>query len=356
MSVRDDMHSLTVLGDSVREDYDLVLAHEHVFLDLRSSLVTASKSVELTTGKVTVDTAARIRATNPFSCEDNLLIDDIDLMSREMEVLAGQRVLIIDVTPDTLGRRATRLAILSARTGVDIVMGCGAYLESSWPVGMVDLTQDQLTDHILQQFKATQRPSVIGEIGIGPILRENECRSLRAAATAQQQLDVPLYVHVSPWHLLAHEALDLVEEAGGNLERVVICHVDGSLASGTDYARSVLERGCYISFDIWGNEAMHGSRTLPSDSLRASAAARLTIDGFGDRILHSQDNCTKTQLSVFGGPGYGHLGTVGRALLLDAGLDDEQVHRHLVRNPLDLLRPIDLAAPSPEPGGHHGVA
>lgn len=332
------MDPITVLGESVREDYDLVLPHEHVFLDLRSSLTHGAGGTEAHSCRVTNATAAAIRATNPFSYADNLVLDDIGLMCREMEVLSGRRVLIIDVTSDTLGRSPDCLAEFSRRTGVDVVMGCGAYVRSSWPPGLEDSSQDQLTEFILRQFEAEQRPSVIGEIGIGPVLDDGEVRSLRAAATAQRYLDVPLFVHVSPWNPLGHEALDLIEREGADLTRVVVCHVDGSLVGGPGYARSLLERGCVVAFDIWGNDALHGGRVLPADRARAMATAALTFAGFGDRILHSQDVCTKTQLTAFGGPGYGHVDSAGRRLLLDAGLNDEQIHRQLTRNALDLLR------------------
>ena len=65
----------------------------------------------------------------------------------------------------------------------------------------------------------------------------------------------------------------------------------------------------------------------------------------GSGVLHSHDICTKTQLATFGGPGYGHLDGHGRALLQKAGLDEGQVNRQLVQNPLRLLRGLaDLGA------------
>lgn len=328
----------TVLGEPVRDDYDLVLAHEHVFLDLRSSLVEAAHGSDGAVGEVTRASADRIRSTNPFGYVANLVLDEDDLMCDELDVLSGRRVLIIDVTPDTLGRSAERLAELSRRTGVDIVTGCGPYVETSWPRWMHDLSQDQLTEQIVAQFSNERRPSVIGEVGVGSHLTEPESRSLRAAAAAQRELDVPLYVHISPWHPLGHEALDLVEREGADLERVVVCHLDVSVAAGVGYARSLLDRGCYIALDIWGNDATHGSRRLPTDEIRAAATVALTTAGHGERVLHSHDICTMTQLATFGGPGYGHLDDHGRALLRDAGLDKGQVNQHLVQNPLRLLR------------------
>lgn len=341
---------LTVLGEPVGEEYDVVLAHEHIFLDLRSSLVKPADGFDAAIDGVTKANAGRIRSTNPFGYVDNLVLDDDDLMCREMEVLSGRRVLIVDVTPDTLGRSADRLADLSRRTGVDIVTGCGAYVETSWPRKMNELSQDQLTEWIVMQFQSERRPSVIGEIGVGPDLTEPERRSLRAAAAAHRELGVPLYVHVSPWHPLGHEALDLVQREIADLERVVVCHLDVSVASGVGYAQSLLERDCYIALDIWGNSATHGSRMMPSDEVRAAAATTLTTAGFGERIVHSQDICTKTQLS-FGGPGYGHMDTHGRALLRDAGLDEAQIDQHLVQNTLRLLRGPSYRAKDPLPRG-----
>jgi phosphotriesterase-related protein len=336
MTIPSTKPPLTILGEPIRDDYDLVLAHEHLFLDLRSSLVEMPQCSDDAVREISRTNAEQIRSTNPFGYAANLVLDDDDdAVREELDVLSGLRVLIVDVTPDTLGGSPERLAGLSRLTGMDILSGCGPYVESSWPRWLHDMSQDQLTERIVTRFSGECRPSVIGEIGFGST--EAESRSLRAAAVAQRELDVPLYVHVSPWHPLGHEALDLVEREGADVERVVVCHLDVSVATDVGYARSLLDRGCYIALDIWGNDASHGARSLPTDEVRAAATVALTAVGHGERVLHSHDICTKTQLARFGGPGYGHLHSRGRALLLAAGLDEGQINDQLVRNPLRLL-------------------
>jgi phosphotriesterase-related protein len=178
---------------------------------------------------------------------------------------------------------------------------------------------------------------VIGEIGTGDPIAPVEAAALRGAAMAQGQSGVPLYVHLHPWARRGHEALDLVERAGGDLDRTVLCHLDPQIPGGLDYHRELLERGATLAFDIWGDEDRYGHVAMPTDAERVAATAALVADGYGRQLVHSQDVCTKTQLRRFGGPGYDHLPRVVAGRLAAAGLDADEIHRQLAGNALDML-------------------
>jgi phosphotriesterase-related protein len=219
---------------------------------------------------------------------------------------------------------------------VDVVMGCGRYIAESRP-GDEGLTAEDYRDEILAEFARRPRPAVIGEIGTGDPIAETERRSLHGAAQAQARLGVPLYVHLHPWGRTGHEALDLVAAAGGALSRVVLCHLDPPIPGGLDYHRSLMDRGATIAFDIWGDELDYGAVAMPSDDQRLSATLELVERGFGGRLVHSHDVCTKTQLRRWGGAGFDHLPRRVAPRMRDAGLDEAEVHRQLAGNVTALL-------------------
>ena len=85
---------------------------------------------------------------------------------------------------------------------------------------------------------------MIGEIGTGDPIEPVERASLRGAAMAQAELGVPLYVHLHPWARRGHEALDIVESAGGDLERTVLCHLDPQIPGWLGLSRRAVRAGC----------------------------------------------------------------------------------------------------------------
>lgn len=329
----------TVLGEPLRPTYDVVLAHEHAFIDIRCWVDRQHPLYQRLRDRQVDATTISLVRRHPFACPDNVVLDDDELMAEEFAALTPAAALVVDVTPDDVGRDVQRLAQLSRRTGVDIVTGCGPYIEAAWPPATSDRSEDLFTRRILDQFEAPRPPAVIGEIGTsGPITPAEE-RSLRGAASAQAELGVPLYVHLHPWHPQVRQVLDIVEQGGGDVERTVLCHLDVTATRSLDDARRALERGCHIAFDIWGDEDPYGDDAMPTDTDRAAAAYALTQHGYGRQLLHSQDVCTKSQLRHFGGAGYAHTHTTGRALLEAAGLTANEIHDQLSANALRLLAP-----------------
>lgn len=315
----------------------MVLAHEHLFIDIRCWLdETHAPSRHLRDRAVDDATLEAVRG-NPFACLDNLVLDDPGLMAGEVGRLAGlETTLIVDVTPQNVGRDLDGIAEVARRAGVDVVVGCGRYIAESRP-GDVALTVEDYRDEILAEFAAGPRPAVIGEIGTGDPILDVERRSLAGAAQAQAHLGVPLYVHLHPWARRGHEALDIVAAVGGAPDRVVLCHLDPPILGGLDYHRSLMDRGATIAFDIWGDEYAYGAVRMPTDAERLAALVTLVSDGYGDRVVHSQDVCTKTQLHAFGGAGFDHLPRVVAPRMAEAGLSRGEIHRQLAGNALALL-------------------
>jgi phosphotriesterase-related protein len=330
----------TVLGGALREAYDTVLAHEHLLIDIRCwHDDTHASTRDLRDVAVTAGSVRRVRE-NPFACLDNLVLDDESSAVDELARLEGLgSTLVIDVTPDSVGRDPGRLAAIARASGLDIVMGCGPYIaearlddDPAWPA-------EHYRDALLAElWSEGPRPAVIGEIGTSDPILPMEVAALTGAAQAQATLPgVALYVHLHPFARRGHEALDIVESGGGDLGRTVLCHLDPQIPAGLDYHRSLLARGCTIAFDLWGDEDQYGADRMPTDDERIAALLELIGAGFGGQLVHSHDVCLKSQLTRFGGPGYAHIPQVVRPRLLAAGLSVAEVARQLSGNARALL-------------------
>lgn len=328
----------TVLGEPIAPGgYDLVLAHEHLLIDITCWLDVGHPLYRrLRDVVVAPDVIDQVRA-HPFACPDNVVLDDPDVAVAELGPghARPDRMLVVDVTPDTVGAAPERLARISRRAGVDVVRGCGPYIEKSWQGRAVDA--DTVTADVLRAFAAPHPAAVIGEIGTSAPITGGERGALRGAAQAQAELGAPLYVHVDPWAPQGHEALDVVADAGGDITRTVVCHMDIAAARDPAYVSGLLARGAWVAIDIWGDEDAYGGDPMPTDTERLTAVLGLVEQGFGDRLVHSQDVCTKSQLRRFGGPGYLHMWRAVRPLLASAGLDAAAVQGQLAGNAVRLL-------------------
>jgi phosphotriesterase-related protein len=331
---------LALISADALGSYSLVLAHEHLLIDIRCWLDESHVPTRhLRDAAVGAATLSAVR-TNPFACLDNLVLDDRDMIAGELSALRDLDALVVDVTPHNVGRDLDGIAWIAEAAGVDVVTGCGPYIWESRPHHDPGRPAEAYRDDILAALDGPRPPAVIGEIGTGDPIQPGEVAALTGAALAQRERGVPLYVHLHPWGSRGNEALDIVERAGGDLTSTVLCHLDAQIPNGLDLHRSLLARGCLIAFDIWGDELAYGAVRMPTDDERIAATLELVADGFGARLVHSHDVCTKTQLRRFGGAGYDHLPRIIAPRLSAAGMDSAELHRQLAGNALALLKSI----------------
>ena len=135
----------------------------------------------------------------------------------------------------------------------------------------------------------------------------------------------------------AVEVIDILETAGADPDRTVISHMDELVDS--EYHRAVLRRGALVEFDTFGSESTFlGSGTRePTDLQRVDALLTLLHEGWTEKLLISQDVCTRIQLRRNGGRGYDHILRAIVPCLRTRGVDDDTVNTLLVRNPARIL-------------------
>ncbi|WP_031464404.1 phosphotriesterase family protein [Sciscionella sediminilitoris] len=332
----------TVTGMVPASELGIVLPHEHLFNDLSGVLDAPSYpfSAPLAGEPVSAARAWALRH-DPYCCADNLAAKPVGEVLGEVGAFAalGGRT-IVDVTSSAaIGRNPARLVEVSRRSGVHVVMGCGAYLEKFEGARIGATAEEQATaiSAELDEGVAGVLPGIIGEIGVSPDFTAAEAASLRAAGLAQ--LDhprIPLMVHLPGWQRRGHEVLDLlIDQVGVAPDRIVLAHMD---PSGQDraYQRAIADRGVWLEFDMLGMDITFPHEgTAPGPLASAEAIAELVRAGHGERILLSHDLFLKQMWTGNGGNGFLFVPSVFAEMLAAQGI--EHVERFLRENPARML-------------------
>ncbi len=315
----------TVLGDIDPSAAGAMSSHEHLRVSQRNwfSPSAAHPGIE----HLPVDVALDEVVDDPMASLDNLLIDDLDLSVAEVERFASLGGgCLVDLTTIDFGRDLAYAAEVSRRTGVAVIAGTGWYVRDTHPDRLGAMSVEQLAadmiDDLVPGRDGATRAGVIGELGCSGEVEPAERRVLAAAAIAQRATGAAIAVHPPiPFAQRGGEILAILEAAGADLDRVALCHADHQLHD-PGYLRGLLERGCHLMFDRFGNAWRYASLgwTEPSDVARADAIRGLVEDGFGDQLLAGQDICYKINLHAHAGAGYGHLLERVRGLFADRGL------------------------------------
>jgi phosphotriesterase-related protein len=338
------MTVMTVRGPIPVQELGVTLMHEHLLIDLSFLWDQPSFAWQepLVHSHPTLDNRGLLQV-DPYVSRPNLVLDDPDLAAEELvpfRKLGGGTV--VDLTTTGIQPQPAALRNLSERTGVHIVAGCGYYTQRAHPSEVAQLEEAVLVDRLVHEIEGgldgtDVRPGIIGEIGTSSPIHPHEAKVLRVAAAAQARTGLAINVHVAIFFRETLAALDILERAGADLSRVVISHLDEQ--PDTAYHRAILERGAYVEYDTFGSESYFDGRGAaePSDRERVNALLELLEAGFADRLLISQDVCTKMQLLRYGGVGYAHILRTVVPRLQRRGVDEATVRKLLVENPARVL-------------------
>lgn len=302
---------MTVLGAIEPGELGVVLPHEHILV-------------------------------NAVRWDAEIWIDDIDLAIEEVMLfrrLGGST--IVDVTSGGLGREPAGLARVAKETGVNIVMGSGWYHEGCYPQELWRKTTNQIADEIVrdlvQGVGATGiRAGIIGEVGcradhVSPV----EERVLRAASRAHHETGRSIITH-GDFSPIGLAQLDIFEDEGVDLSRVIVSHCDSCTAPG--YHTAVAARGAFVEFDlVRGNSQWEIDRHL-------RWIRRLADQGYLDQVLLSHDVCKLKHLTAYGGFGYGYLLREFKHRLADAGFNEAERCTLFRTNPMRALTGLPLDA------------
>lgn len=272
---------MTVRGPIEAADLGVTLPHEHIYITLGYN-------------------------AERYDYVDQL--DDDDVLADELLAFKSRGgAAIVEATLSGVGRDPVRLAQMSVRTGLSIIMGCGWYRAPYYPPedrlerrSVADLAESLIAEIRDGVGVSGIRPGVIGEIGVqtgwvAPI----EERAHRAAARAQKETGLPMLTH-SALRDVGLAQLAIFEEEGVDPSRVAIGHADSYPM--LDFYLRIVKRGAWVMLDNIGIKPWGRHEERLADLVRELVAA-----GYGERILLSQDICKIPQLQYNGGPGYTYI-------------------------------------------------
>ncbi|MBS1677735.1 MAG: hypothetical protein JST08_10160 [Actinobacteria bacterium] len=353
---------MTVLGPVEPPALGYTQTHEHVLADLSGVL----GSSQMTDGVYAADTApaaldvefpasVRRRMHEPIRPDnydwirrhvtniDNLRLWDEEEAIEELGhyAVAGGASLV-ESTSIGLGRDAAGLARVSRASGVNVIMGCGFYCR---PLGLDRVPREAIRDLILKDLQVGVRDTgiragIIGEIGLSDPILPTEAKVLEAACEAQKSSGAALQIHPGRSPESLFEAVEKILAARVDPGRLVMCHLDRTLTSPADLER-LARTGCYLEFDLFGQESSYypwSDIDRPNDATRIDWLGGLAEQGFGDRLVISQDICMRAYFRKYGGPGYSHILENVLPLMRKKGWDAADIQRVTVDNPAALLK------------------
>jgi phosphotriesterase-related protein len=347
--------AVTVEGRVDPETLGITLPHEHLFSSWPEKFDQPDSAYErkLAREPISLDNLWYVRR-NPSQHRENLRLESMD--DAVAEVMHFHRAggdTIVDVTPKGTSADPARVRGVGRETGLNFVHGTAFYTRDSHPDRVDTSTVDDLAAEFVSDVTdgiddTRVRAGIIGEIGTSGDIHEQEEKVLRAGARASLETGAPVSVHPPsdrdpewPPSRRALQVLDILEEEGLPLDRVVICHMDQSkwLGGSMKYQREILDRGAFVEFDLFGHEGYfpEAEDAQPSDVDRAEYVAELVEDGYTNRLLLSQDIFLKHLRRTYGGHGYAHILTNVLPMLGGAGVPDDAVEQILTTNPQRML-------------------
>jgi phosphotriesterase-related protein len=201
---------------------------------------------------------------------------------------------IVDPTVIGLGRYIPRVQRVNEQVPeMNIIPATGLYTFDEIPhyfhyrgPGTILEGPDLLTDLFIKDIregiadtgvKAAFLKCAVEEKG----LTEGVERVARAVAQTAVETGVPITVHTNAAHQTGTLAIDLFEEEGVDLRKVVVGHSGDT--NDLDYLRSLMDRGATIGMDRFGLDMFN-----PTED-RVATIAALTEQGYADRMVLAHD-------------------------------------------------------------------
>lgn len=252
---------------------------------------------------------------------------------------------IVDVSSTGLPGDPGFCKALAEQAGVQVVLGTGFYKDAWLPAEVHALSCEQMTEKMLADITLGFGDSgihagVIGEMGISSPITPTEAKALAAAARAQQASGAGITLHFD-LHTRSSQylaALDLLESEGADLSRVAVGHMIPR-PDKLDIVQQIASRGCWIEFDLFGQERslLMADLMHTHPDVQASSIKGFVDQGLQDHILLSQNVNHVDLMTVNGGDGYAHLLKNVIPRIQSYGVMDDQVKTMLITNPRRFL-------------------
>lgn len=341
----------TVLGLLDPDSLGITSMHEHLLADLSVFFI----EPEVASARAIAHQPLRLDNLYYVRYNANSNLDNLKLTDESMAIYEAMRFklaggsTLVEMSTIGLARDPTGLARIARATGLNIIMGTGFYFGVSQSPDMLSLEEDEITALLITEItngvgETGVRAGVIGEVGVSAPIEDFERKSLRAAAAAQQETGAIINVHPSHPIIkddLVLENVKILKDAGADLSRVVISHMD-CMEFSSEIIHALLDAGCCIEYDTFGMEGIYTPyfghhQNTPTDKQRIQDIMALIDEGYIEQIAIASDRCNKYLLTSYGGGGYEHILRNDVPLMKVLGMDEQQIRTLLVENPKRLL-------------------
>jgi phosphotriesterase-related protein len=249
---------------------------------------------------------------------------------------------VVDASPIPWYRRPDLLKRISEESEVYIVASTGIYTERmGWPIHLKLLSVEEIAQLFIYEIeKGIQRSSVqAGVIKLatgGFEVGKYERKAIFAAVIAQKSTGVGIITHTEDPRGGIRQ-LDTFEEAGADLSKVMIGHMDNS--QDLEYHMSVAKRGASVGFDRIGHYKMlsHESRLNVVESfIRSGYSSQMLLSH--DYVAYGQGRFYETEEQAHWQEyGYTYLFRELLPQLEKRSVDKSLIHSILVDNPMRIL-------------------
>ena len=338
---------LTVNGLIEPNDLGKTICHEHLFIDFRVVYQDPplkednKKSLE----KVSLENLGWVR--NYWnSNKDNLILDNYEDSLFELNDFKKYGNSIVELTSMgsiRLKKHAERLKLLSNATDLNIILGSGFYVDNSLPEDFKRKNEKEISEIIISDFfnPANKISSgVIGEIGCSYPLTDNEKKSLKASAIAQEQTGASIIIHPGRNENSPFEIIEFLKKENANIERIVIGHIERTIYS-IDKLNELALENVYMNFDQLGIESsyypLNKKSYMPNDYQKINFIKHLVEKGYSNKILLGHDIYSKHRLKKYGGHGYSYILEMILLRMQDYGITKKDIDNMIIENPKNIL-------------------
>ena len=328
----------TLLGEIKKEEVGNALPHEHILCDWLPGLDMSVDTPHFKE-KLSIDNRYLIYR-DPYAIADNAIYIDEDVAVKELNLFkeSGGKT-IFDCT--TFFPDIEKLIRISKRTGVQIVMGTGYYIDSFLTEKEKNASVKELADKMIKDLTVgfdgvNAKAGFIGEIGAEGI-SEYEWKSILASGIASKETNSAIHFHTALWERDGLEIVKRLIKDGVKPEKICIDHIDVNIRQ--DYIEQLLDLGVFVEYDNFGKEFFcpksetgHLRGRFAYDYERCVSIKEMVDKGHSDRILITNDICLKSMLASFGGNGFGHINNNVTAILQDVGVDKKVIEKFTTTN------------------------
>ena len=331
----------TVLGPIAPTALGQTLMHEHVLCDITPPALAAlnDPGPEITLKTTWAINYGRVKSARNYNIHlKDVAIDEVGLMK------AAGGGTIVELTCGGLKPDPKGLADIALATGVNLVMGCGYYVDDYQDPANRGRSIDDFAREIIDQVQigawgTDVRAGIIGEIGCQAPWTTHEKTVMRAALIAQAETGAALNVHPGRHPDQPQEVADFIRAHHGDPSRTIISHIDRTIFDAERLLR-LADSGVVVEFDLFGQENSyyaHSDIDMPNDAIRLKHIRTLIEHGHLERVVISHDICYRTRLTAFGGHGYGHIFQNVVPMMRRRSFSEAEIDAILLHNPQRLL-------------------